>query len=78
MKKLFAASLFAAVLTSSTAFAALLPSIPQPIKGTEGPDVAFQLPQTEQPIKGTEGPDVAFQLPSKQDSIPEPEGPDVQ
>lgn len=58
MKKLFAASVIAAVLTASTAFAFELPSS-QPIKGTEGPDVQLtKSDQSTQPVKGIEGPDV--------------------
>ncbi len=59
MKKLFAAGLIATVLAASTAFAFELPSGPQPIRGTEGPDVRLtQNDQPTQPIKGVEGPGI--------------------
>ena len=59
MKKLFAASVFATVLAASTAFAFELPSAPQPIRGTEGPDIRLtQDDQSTQPIRGSEGPDI--------------------
>jgi hypothetical protein len=58
MKKLFAASVIAAVLAASAAFAFELPSS-QPVKGTEGPDVRLtQNDQSTQTVKGIEGPDV--------------------
>ncbi len=77
MKKLFAATVLATVFAASSAFALDVLASPQPIKGTEGPDISFRLPDTPQPSKGTEGPDVQFKT-EKQGSISEPEGPDVQ
>jgi hypothetical protein len=57
MKKLLAAGVIATVLAASTAFAFELPSTPQPIRGTEGPDVRLtQSGQPTVPIKGVEGP----------------------
>ncbi len=59
MKKLFAAGVIATVLAASTALAFELPSDPQPIRGTEGPDVRLtQDDQSTQPIKGVEGPGI--------------------
>lgn len=54
MKKLFVASVIAAVLGTSTAFAFGGPST-RPAKGTEGPDIRYA---AVQPIRGIEGPDV--------------------
>ncbi len=55
MKKIFAGSLIAILLSASAALAAVVPP-----KGTEGPDVqrTTHNAQYTQPIKGTEGPDV--------------------
>ncbi len=59
MKKLFAAGVMATVLAASTALAFELPSAPQPIRGTEGPDVRLTVShRATQSITGIEGPDV--------------------
>jgi len=56
MKKLFAGSLIATLLTASAAFAAERPSSP-PVRGTEGPDTRVtQSAHSAQPVKGIEGP----------------------
>ena len=74
MKKLFVASVFAAVFVTSTAFALEWPSS-QPVRGTEGPDTRYAAEQT---IKGIEGPDVRL---TQNEHSPRPttgiEGPDV-
>jgi len=58
MKKLFAASVFAIVLAASTAFAFEVRA-PQPVKGTEGPDIRLAGDhQSTLPVEGPEGPDV--------------------
>ena len=41
MKTFIVACLFATLFAASTAFAFEWPSDPQPIKGTEGPDVRY-------------------------------------
>jgi hypothetical protein len=59
MKKLIAAAVISSVLAASTALAFELPSTPQPIRGTEGPDIRLtQTDQPTQPIKGVEGPGI--------------------
>ena len=59
MRKLLAAGVIAIVLAASTAFAFELPSAPQPIRGTEGPDMRLtQGDQPTVPIKGVEGPGI--------------------
>ncbi|HWU41471.1 MAG TPA: hypothetical protein VN203_27770 [Candidatus Acidoferrum sp.] len=56
MKTLFIASMFTTLFAASTAFAFEWPSDPQPIKGTEGPDVRYS--QTVMPQGGREWPAV--------------------
>lgn len=59
MKKLFAAGLVATVLAASTALAFELPSTPQPIRGTEGPDIRMtEVQHPSMHVEGPEGPDV--------------------
>ena len=58
MKKLFAGTVLATVLTASAAVALERPAT-QPVRGTEGPDVRLsQSDQSTQPIKGVEGPGI--------------------
>jgi len=57
MRKLFAGSLLASLLTGVTALAAEPPRVPP--KGTEGPDIRVsQEAVSPQPVKGIEGPGV--------------------
>jgi hypothetical protein len=75
MNKLFAAGVIATVLAASTALAFELPSGPQPIRDTEGPDIRLtEDGQSTQPIKPIEGPNTRY---AALQPIKGTEGPDI-